>query len=710
MFIKEIINQLRQHKPGNRAVVTRAIRNAVLDNNKEQQFAEIILEQVALGVICETPILKIGNHITKRISNILELSLHSYLEGEKHSAGIKFIDYLGQFIAPEVRECIRKDGNVEYQTVLKSTDDDFQKYAESIVEEDVEPLIDPTTGPKTWTSFRMNLGEGKYLDLVKKADRFQMRQHYKYSDMPLVYDAINRLQQTPFEINTWLLDVANQLTHIFTPAVVEDETKTKSLRSIARMKKRARQSNSLQQLEESDWYAAQFEVVSNWSKRKAFEATLRKANKWKDDTLHFTYTLDTRSRMYAMTSYLNPQDSDFAKGLLVFNNKRKLDKQVLAVVTANHSGNDKISFEDRVQWVEDNIDDLYNIGANPFSERAIKFIKDNEIQDETKSRWQFLACCREWYNIIEWIENGNDIEDYMTNIVSALDASCSALQIATVISRDENLAPYVNLVETDKPGDIYKLSGEELQIEVKKLAASELTPGLQQIIDHSSIRKVAKRPQMVADYSGTMQGMKAMTYQERKKNKIPAASKKDCNKIGEILFNVTNHDSRGSTKIKKFLRSGVKFHKGGAMLKWKTIDNFTCFQVADRSKEGTAVGSIGGIKVSLKYYMFQDVKNIQKHQNMLCPNVTHSIDASIVRYIVTGLPKGTQLAMVHDSYGTSSDDTHLLLPLVKEALTIIGDREWYENMVADMFDHHRTLPTAGKLTIDDIQKSIYAIG
>ena len=52
-----------------------------------------------------------------------------------------------------------------------------------------------------------------------------------------------------------------------------------------------------------------------------------------------------------------------------------------------------------------------------------------------------------------------------------------------------------------------------------------------------------------------------MTYQEREKNKIPAASKKDCNKIGELLFKVTNDPSRGSTKIKDFLRSGIKFHQ-----------------------------------------------------------------------------------------------------------------------------------------------------
>ena len=60
------------------------------------------------------------------------------------------------------------------------------------------------------------------------------------------------------------------------------------------------------------------------------------------------------------------------------------------------------------------------------------------------------------------------MNSYKTHIDCALDATCSALQIATVISRDEKLAPYVNLVKTDKPGDVYKLSGDQLQAKVRR--------------------------------------------------------------------------------------------------------------------------------------------------------------------------------------------------------------------------------------------------
>ena len=112
------------------------------------------------------------------------------------------------------------------------------------------------------------------------------------------------------------------------------------------------------------------------------------------------------------------------------------------------------------------------------------------------------------------------------------------------------------------------------------------------------------------------------------------------------------------------------------MVTWRTRDNFLCFQVADKSKEGNAVGYLGGKKVNLTYYTYQNIPNGRKHQNLICPNVTHSIDATIVRYITNRMPHGAPLAMVHDSYGTSSDYAHYLLPLVLEAFTLVGDRDW----------------------------------
>ena len=703
-MLTEIIENILQDTPGNRAKAARHIRLAVIEQNKLEEMADIILTESSLGIKEELPLINICKSIITSLCRMLDVSPTVYTEGERHRAGIRYIDYLHGHVKPVVKEAVRRDGSVDYQTLLVSSSSEM---ANVVKEVNVDKFqLDPTLGPTQWRGFTMRVGEHRVLDLVKKARRYNMQSHYSYDEIPEVYDAINRLQAVPFTINEWVLELA-QTNFGFIPSVVESKDKSKAVRAIAQMKMKARKTNSVEKLEESDWYADQHEVVSDWSQRLAFERCVEKGHQWKGKACYFTYTLDTRSRMYAVQPFTNPQGSDFAKSALMYYNAQPLNPQTFAVVTANHAGADKLSFQDRVKWVEDRIDEIIDIGADPIGNYHI--LKEWEIDKEDKSRWQFVACCREWYNIWKWQEAGNPMETYQTRLVAALDATCSALQIATVISRDEKMAEHVNLIRQDKPGDIYKVSGEELLVKMRKLKQEDITPGLQLVLDHESIRKVAKRPQMVADYSGTLRGMQTMTYTDRKKNKIEPISKKDANVIGKLLYEVTNDDARGSTKIKNFLRSGVKFHNGGAMMQWKTIDNFTCFQVADRSEEGTAQGTISGVDVNLKFYVFKNVPNKQKHQNLLCPNITHSADASIVRYITNRMPEHSPLAMVHDSYGTSTADAHHLLPLVLEAFQLIGDREWYEDMVAEMINYHRPLPSAGKLTLEQIAEANYAI-
>ena len=708
MYIDTIITGIKEHKVPSRSVVLRAVRAAIIEQGKLYEAAEVILEEALYGVKKGSSLTTVSNNVNRRIYKLLGLSLYTYASGEMISSAVRMLDYLGDYITAEVRECVKADGSVDYLTIIISKCDTFEEEAQKI--EDDKFDYDPTQGPREWTGFELQVAESRSMDLVKKARRYGLQGRYSPHIIPEVYSAINRLQRTPYGLHGGILRVSEG-DFLFNTEKVCDDEKKKAVRAIAQMKKKAKRTNSVQRLEESDWFADQSDIVSRWSKRFEFEQCRDKAKRWLGETLHFVYTLDSRSRMYSTTSFLHPQGSDFAKALLKFAERRPIDVQTFAVITANHAGRDKLSFQDRIQWVEDNIEDIINIGLNPLSmqDKLVEW----EIDKEDKSRWQFLACCMEWARY--WDEGA---EGFETDLVCALDATCSALQIATVISRDERMAQHVNLVRQEKPGDIYKISGNEMLERMSsideinkhlKRPIEEITEGLQSVIDHSSIRKVAKRPQMVADYSGTMQGMKTMTYTDRFKTGIEDITKKDANVVGELLYGVTNDPSRGSTKIKEFLRSGVQYHEGGAMITWRTRDNFLCFQVADRSKEQSAKGSLGGKKVELTYYLFQDIPNRQKHQNLICPNITHSIDATIVRCIANGMPEDAPLAMVHDSYGTSSDYTHLLLPLVLDAFMWVGDREWYEDMVAEMFGVHRPLPTAGALTDEQIMEANYAV-
>ena len=138
--------------------------------------------------------------------------------------------------------------------------------------------VDPTSGPRVWSGFEMKISDIETIDFVKKARRFGLHNKYSYEAMPEVYDAINNLQRTGFRIFEDVLRVAEK-GFIFNPSNVPDGDKTKAIQAIARMKKKARVTNSVQKLEESDWFADQHSVVPEWSKHYEFNGVIKKANK-----------------------------------------------------------------------------------------------------------------------------------------------------------------------------------------------------------------------------------------------------------------------------------------------------------------------------------------------------------------------------------------------------------------------------------------------
>ena len=622
------------------------------------------------------------------------------------TTGMRMISYGGAFIKGHVTQLVNKDNEVEERSSIVST----CKGLDMIVKNTVIPKleVDPCRGPKVWSGFNLKVTRGIELDFVKGAYMNRLEDLYTYENIPRVFDAINRMQETTFRVNKWLLDLSKDDKFIFNIQNDLDEDEYIDARNaLAYMRRKARITNTLANLEKSAWYSDMIGVIAAKSKVDEVFNIHQRADKWKDKPLNFTYTLDSRGRMYPVQNYLQPQGSDLAKALLVFDMKQCLDYDALAVTTANHAGVDKLSFKDRIAWFEEHKEDIIKIGDDPVKHQ--KLLIDWDIIEEDKSRWQFVACCREWFNISLWELAGLDLADYRTDIVCARDCSCSALQIATVISRDHNMAPHVNVVKTDKPGDIYKVTGDELLVRMNKIPEDQITEGLQQVLDHSSIRKVAKRPQMVSDYSGTKFGMGAMTYEDRKKNKVNKVNMQDAILVGGLLYDISNDPSRGSTKIKNFLRSGIDLYNGGPLMRWRTLDGFPCFQEADKVKMNSCKAVIGGVEIRVTIYSGKGVCNKARHKNMVCPNITHSIDATIVRLLALGLPKDAPIAMVHDSFGTSSSHVKHLLPLTLDAFEAIGNREWYETMIANMIGTHRSLPAPGKLTMKQIKEATYAI-
>jgi DNA-directed RNA polymerase len=160
--------------------------------------------------------------------------------------------------------------------------------------------------------------------------------------------------------------------------------------------------------------------------------------------------MDWRGRLYAVPVDLNPQGEDAVRALLTFSEGKALDERGafwLAVHGANSFGEDKVSFEDRVEWVRTNEDAILKSAADPHHETWWR---------GADAPWQFLAFCFEW---AAFKQHGIG---YVSHLPVSLDGTCNGLQHFSAMLRDEQGGSAVNLMPSDTPHDIYAKVAERV--------------------------------------------------------------------------------------------------------------------------------------------------------------------------------------------------------------------------------------------------------
>lgn len=227
--------------------------------------------------------------------------------------------------------------------------------------------------------------------------------------------------------------------------------------------------------------------------------------------------------------HLSNVGSDLCRGMLTFADSKPLGKRGLywlKVHLANFAGMDKVSFDSRVEYVEENMDKVRESAENPFSIDPWWMTLDDPFQG--------LATCRE---IVRAIDSG-DPESYMCSLPVHMDGSCNGLQHYAALGRDTAGGKAVNLLEGDGPEDVYVGVMEEVirrvaqeaerdvhfdtsdieslsktqRAELKKNKAAKLVNGL---ID----RGVVKRTVMTSVYGVTYVGARQQ-IQEKIEEKV----------------------------------------------------------------------------------------------------------------------------------------------------------------------------------------------
>jgi DNA-directed RNA polymerase, mitochondrial len=521
-------------------------------------------------------------------------------------------------------------------------------------------LLNPTKlpmviRPKPWTS----MFDGGYYDidmcLVKSLDQEFIRQldiKCGRGEMDEVLSATNTLQNTEWQINKGIYETMKYFrdNEISVPVLPDPHDMAKDPFP---------EGGTVDEI--VTWKRGAVKVHNENMKRKTKRIQQAQlmwvAGKFKDyPKFYFPHTLDFRGRAYASSNFLNPQAEDTGRSLLEFREGRPLGgsgESWLAVHGANCWGYDKVSLEERVEWVYDNQADIESYGRAPTVWTG--WMKADKP-------WQFLAFCMDWYAK----EEHADAESYVSRLPIAVDGSCNGLQHFSAMLRDEIGGKAVNLTPTEQPQDIYQIVADE----VNKVIPAPWSG----IVD----RTLTKRNVMTFPYGATLWGMRAQLneeiFKQHEKGRVFPFDMNDiwphANQLASYVLASIGDTVVAAKEAMSWLQGVARATNAAGMgsLYWTTPAGFMVKQgyLKPLKKQVKTVlnGKFAFLHIQSQTDNLDRIKQVQG----IAPNFVHSMDAAhLMKTLNSAILQGMDaFHVVHDSFGVHAGDVEAMSTILKE--------------------------------------------
>lgn len=265
----------------------------------------------------------------------------------------------------------------------------------------------------------------------------ELKEQSSIKDVNIIFDTVNNLSSVGYKINTDVLEFILEKGIEYDLITDPDFKHPIEIKKINQKKLTISENNSLD---------------SFLSKKQLEMNILGLALTFKNVPEFFIpVRIDNRGRVYCICDYLNYQGVELAKSLLLFSKGEKINKfdkqsiDYLKIFGGNCFGNgiNKKSYNDRVEWVNNNEEDILNF-------RNGKLIK------EADSKLLFIAFCFEYVNYHNSLFSNETY--YISHFPIQLDATCNGYQHLSLLTGDEPLAGHLNLIsgnKNTKPNDFY---------------------------------------------------------------------------------------------------------------------------------------------------------------------------------------------------------------------------------------------------------------
>ena len=573
-------------------------------------------------------------------------------------------------------------------------------------------------------------------------------------DLGNIYAALNAMQDTPFKINK---DILHTLKEIYASGgVLGGVPRTEPFEKLPRLPEDA----TNEEIKEHKKKAVGIYKQEEARKSKALRClvAIKTAERFAEyDSIYFPWNVDYRGRCYPIPTALSPQGDDIQKALLLFAKGTPLasdeDTKWLKIHGANLSGNDKISFKERIAWVESHETDIVNSAEDPLGYRWWYEVSKGDYPME------FLAFCFEYRKLLTYIEKYGNAKGFVSNLPLAFDGTCSGLQHFSALLRDEVGGQAVNLMPSDTVQDIYSIVANK----VNKLLLKDALEGTEDsfktntdgefILDKEGkpqvkygdktlaqnwvnfnrikfgqdgiTRKVCKRSVMTLAYGSKQYGFKENIladiihpYVLDHPEDNPFLSPNQA----AIYMAKLIWDSVKTTVIKAV--EGMEWLQKVAdlichdnhVVTWNTPNGFPVQQNYMKMKQETI--QLRFNKARVRFYNQRETDDVDNRaqRNGIAPNFIHSMDACHLQRVVNAMKQlgDDNFMMIHDSFGTDCAHAGLLYKVIRqEFVNLYKDQNHLANFLEsvkyligdDKLSKVPEIPAFGNLDLDLVKQS-----
>tara|TARA_R100000152_G_C6782215_1_gene219070 strand:+ start:474 stop:2942 length:2469 start_codon:yes stop_codon:yes gene_type:complete len=494
----------------------------------------------------------------------------------------------------------------------------------------------------------------------------------------LVLKGLNSLQQTEWSINEPVLRVMEDF---FEGNTALANLPTYDFEGFS-MRKYPQEGSKVEQ---GRWMAEREEKWGKWyrdeQKRGRMLVRMHLANQliphgW----FYHPYSLDFRGRAYTACELLSPQGADFDRGLLLFANAKKQTPRGLywlKVHTANLFDQDKLPYDERVAWVDENMPMLMRIAENPYDNK--EWVSDKEKKNPS---FQRLAACFELAR-----------KDGLTQLPVQLDGACNGSQHWSVIMGDETVAELTNVIGSHSPQDLYGFVAQQTTDIIAK--NEDDLDWFVTFMDHwqeGIERAVVKRPTMCDAYGLTFYGIQKYLKLEGHLDWVPrddrgGAVVEMARAVQQGLGMTLDMPNKGKDWLKEVASVANLSEKH---LIWTTPSGFIVEHVYQPIRQRRSYTELfNQKKFELVFANYYDGVNANGQELGIAPNFIHSLDAAhMFLTLIRLLQKNVDsFSMIHDSYGVHAPDVDIMNECLRQAFIEIHKENVLETFKQDVEEY-----------------------